>query len=115
MISLKIKDYCHNCEEFEAEVEKLNRGLTFHDTIITCAHECRCQQIKNYLEKGSEKNEPPVMSRLKTPDLCESCKYGVETCNVRCSDCELSEANGCICKCNDINYGKPCPYYKPNT
>lgn len=56
MIILKVKDYCQQCLEFEPDVQKPtavcidNERRLIGDTIITCEHSDRCEQIKNYLE-----------------------------------------------------------------
>lgn len=56
MIELIIEDYCQNCSDFEAKVDKIVFGQCSdrvrHDTIIQCEHHERCKCIKEYLEKG---------------------------------------------------------------
>ncbi|MGL6197807.1 MAG: hypothetical protein ACRC3H_02625 [Lachnospiraceae bacterium] len=53
MITLHIDSYCHNCLEFEAEVNKTEYFAEFksylYETNITCAHAGRCRKIKEYL------------------------------------------------------------------
>ena len=55
MIRLNVKPYCHNCLEFEADVEKPeimyahNEELAVTDTIISCKHRNRCEAIKKHL------------------------------------------------------------------
>lgn len=52
MITLQIEDYCHNCNEFEANVEKFWHNAfdddSIIDTIVRCEHAHRC---KNFYEK----------------------------------------------------------------
>lgn len=60
MIKLSIEEYCHNCPDFEAEVEKDtvevydfdSFGTTEKtDTTIKCANCERCDAIRQYLAK----------------------------------------------------------------
>ena len=57
MITLKIDNYCENCPEFEAKVEKdqvdifsltLNKTLVC-DTVISCVHRGRCKAVTDFL------------------------------------------------------------------
>lgn len=69
MIMLNIDDYCNNCNEFDADVEKDIVVLHYNDknlnqvrkcnTTITCKHRFRCQSIRGYLnsQKNGEKND----------------------------------------------------------
>lgn len=59
MIILDIDDYCNNCNEFDADVEKDMVVLSnIHKsnptckctTTITCKHRFRCQNIRGYLD-----------------------------------------------------------------
>ena len=61
MIFLKIEDYCENCPDFEADVEKMpgifSNSKTMdvvNDTYIKCKNRNRCRVISNYLEKEKE-------------------------------------------------------------
>ena len=69
MIMLNIDNYCNNCNEFDADVEKdivvlhnddknLNQVCKCNTT-ITCKHRFRCQSISGYLDsrKNGEKND----------------------------------------------------------
>lgn len=56
-IILEVKDYCHECLDFTADVEKPHRedgfyGDEWSDTVIHCKNRNRCEAIKRYLEKG---------------------------------------------------------------
>lgn len=65
-IRLEIKDYCHNCLDFEADVTKPERMYAendvvgvYGDTIVRCEYRNRCKGIKRYLEqkmKGEQKD-----------------------------------------------------------
>ena len=65
MIMLNIDNYCNNCNEFDADVEKDIVVLHYNDknlnqvrkcnTTITCKHRFRCQSIRGYLD--SQKND----------------------------------------------------------
>lgn len=57
MIELKIKDYCHSCGEFEAEVDKIYSGYKVVCTRVMCRNATRCARIKRYLEKEREKEK----------------------------------------------------------
>jgi hypothetical protein len=72
MITLKVPDFCENCPEFEANVEKetlrtedIMTGETIFvtDTLITCKHECRYMTIKRFLDKC--KNSVTKAERLE--------------------------------------------------
>lgn len=66
MISLYVKNYCHNCPEFEPDVEK----DTFYDedfsgptmnthtkTDIYCKHRDRCASMIKFLKEEKEKKK----------------------------------------------------------
>ena len=59
MIKLLVKDYCHNCPEFEPHFSKTewygDTSWCRTDTDITCKHAERCKEIKRYLEKEIKK------------------------------------------------------------
>lgn len=76
MITLDIDDYCNNCNEFDADVEKdivvlhndnknLNQVCKCNTT-ITCKHRFRCQSIKGYLDiqKNGEKNDESSVKKI---------------------------------------------------
>ena len=60
MIKLQIEKYCHNCPEFEAQVDK-TYFLYLTDpeihTIVTCEHRGKCECIRKYFEDEQEKGE----------------------------------------------------------
>lgn len=79
MITLDIDDYCNNCNEFDADVEKdivvLNNIQKSNqtckcNTTITCKHRFRCQNIRGYLniqkngEKNGEKNDESSVKKI---------------------------------------------------
>lgn len=53
MICLNVKEYCADCPEFEANVERLYIRSVKNDrtikTVITCEHAQRCESIHKYL------------------------------------------------------------------
>lgn len=63
MIILDVQDYCQNCKDFDADVEKPKRVLSGDgnvlqtDTIIRCENRNRCEGIKKYLERQQENPE----------------------------------------------------------
>lgn len=50
------------------------------------------------------------ITRKKSFDLCDICKYSVVQCNYGCSGCPRHK--GAICECSSVPYGKRCPYFK---
>ncbi len=76
MIMLNIDNYCNNCNEFDADVEKdivvlhnddknLNQVCKCNTT-ITCKHRFRCQSIRGYLDsqKNGEKNDESSVKKI---------------------------------------------------
>ena len=67
MITLNVDDYCNNCNEFDADVEKDIVVLQYNDknlnqvrkcnTTITCKHRFRCQSIRGYLDSQKKRRE----------------------------------------------------------
>ena len=55
MIVLNVRPYCHNCLDFEADVEKPeimyahNEPLSISNAIISCKYRNRCEAIKKHL------------------------------------------------------------------
>ena len=57
MIHLQVKEFCHNCPAFEAELEKgevidsIEHDVETYrtDTVIRCANRKACKTIRNYL------------------------------------------------------------------
>ncbi len=56
------------------------------------------------------------MAQIKTIDLCRRCEYFyVRECNTKgCDACVMRvPKNGFYaCKCNEIEFNTPCPYFK---
>lgn len=51
MISVKVADYCHDCESFSPDLSTFY-GDTFEPIhIITCTYANECRHIKLHLEK----------------------------------------------------------------
>lgn len=54
MIKLFVKDYCHNCPEFEPEVTKDTYEIVYerlgYMTDIFCKHAARCDAMTRFLE-----------------------------------------------------------------
>lgn len=71
MIVLKVEDYCHNCPEFEPELEKDEREMIGFDitsrtetrevycsTTVTCVHCHRCAAVyQKAVEFVNRKND----------------------------------------------------------
>lgn len=63
MIELNVKEYCHDCLSFEADVEPPQRlfgdnGCMFQtNTLVSCKYRRRCESIKRYLERACENGD----------------------------------------------------------
>lgn len=54
MIELHVEDYCHNCPEFGADVQKNTLYAGYEEycqTDIYCKHRSRCEHIYEYLKE----------------------------------------------------------------
>lgn len=63
-IRVLVSDYCHNCSEFEADVDKqtlyndlIHKDITsvLNNTTIRCLHRQRCYEICKHIEKELER------------------------------------------------------------
>lgn len=57
MIELKVDEYCHNCPEFEAQVDKVYRTYKAEPefrTTVTYKHRSKCASIKEFIEMQCE-------------------------------------------------------------
>ena len=60
MINLHVADYCHDCPNFEADVDRsIVRGslgneekIIMCETTIRCEHREQCQKIYNYFKEN---------------------------------------------------------------
>ena len=67
MIRLYVQNYCHDCPEFDPDVEKdtiysenylMGKRTTHTQTDIYCKHKDRCESMIKFLkEKEKEKDE----------------------------------------------------------
>ena len=63
MIRLELKDYCHDCVGFEADVEGPTKLYTMgdvvvqSDTVVRCKHRKRCAHIVKYVMEGYKEKE----------------------------------------------------------
>lgn len=61
MIKLEIEEYCDNCPEFDAHVEKdvifAGYSKKYFKTHITCEHKDKCQCLKDMIEKEAKKRD----------------------------------------------------------
>lgn len=70
MIELRVKEYCHNCPDFEADVDKDILTMTSDDpyqfnsinkkivrTTVLCKHRYRCESVKDYLNTQNKPEE----------------------------------------------------------
>lgn len=59
MIKLEVEEYCDDCPEFDAHVEKevLFAGYSkkYCNTNITCEHKDKCKRLKDMIEKEAKK------------------------------------------------------------
>ena len=58
VIKLEVEPYCHNCPNFEANVEKQALidcgGKTIVETKVACENAIMCVAVKEYLEEASK-------------------------------------------------------------
>ena len=72
MIKLDIEEYCHNCPDFEADVDKIEISTphkTFdplvvkeditYETVIKCKNRKRCSMIAGYF--SNSRNEQSIL------------------------------------------------------
>lgn len=62
MIRLEVQPYCESCLDFEPDVIRPVKAMSFtdeeiliSDTIIRCEHAKRCENIRRYLQQQSTK------------------------------------------------------------
>ena len=57
MIMLDVRDYCHDCQMFKADVSKMqartNSGRRF-DTVVRCKRAIACHEIHRMFEKQND-------------------------------------------------------------
>lgn len=58
MIELCVEEHCHGCPEFEPSAKKevlYGDGLVMEvQTEVVCAHQGKCESIRQYLEEREE-------------------------------------------------------------
>lgn len=59
MITLDVKPYCNECEDFEPVVERFYADCKAYHQTVTCAHMSRCASIACYIrdQMKGETNE----------------------------------------------------------
>lgn len=61
MIILEVEDYCHECPEFEADVESPtflyagNTRVCSGNTIVRCSNRRKCREIHSYFKRFTDK------------------------------------------------------------
>lgn len=57
MIKIEVEDYCHECLDFQPDVEKpvvlysdTDRYVCIGDTIVRCEYRQRCKAIENHVK-----------------------------------------------------------------
>ena len=67
MITLSLQDYCHNCVDFEAFVEK---AFTFNGVIsvVSCANKSKCEVLCKYIKKSLEEQYGKEKKNGKSDD-----------------------------------------------
>ena len=61
MLKLQIKEYCHDCDFFDPELEEPvayfdGKKVYMEDRLVVCAHQHSCDKIEEYLRIS---NKPP--------------------------------------------------------
>lgn len=74
MIELEVKDYCHDCDSFEAKIEDVEAIDRWGNTIITgkvifCRYRKRCASMMRFLERK--------MKNAEQEDRCASGDVGL--------------------------------------
>lgn len=77
MITLRVEDYCHDCPDFEADVNKEEVSTAMWDdvmkkwdfpvincTTIYCKHRYKCHALKEHLEKKASKENKKDETKL---------------------------------------------------
>ena len=47
---------------------------------------------------------------IRSDELCERCRFGA--CERRCRHEKCRMEAGALCRCDEIQYGTPCPYFE---
>jgi hypothetical protein len=55
MIRLDVKDYCHNCRDFEPVADRINY-LNKSVTVVRCEFRDKCAVIEQYLKAKEEES-----------------------------------------------------------
>lgn len=98
MIRLSIPNFCQDCPEFEADVEKYGYNNSWQ-TNITCAHLERCRNIKLQLE-----NQMIEEKKKNSKISCSDCAYRDKSKDISESPCYRCINNP---KDNRMNYKEP--------
>ena len=57
MIKLEVEDYCQNCPNFEAKLEKdsivagISPTITINETIVRCKYETMCENMYRHIKE----------------------------------------------------------------
>lgn len=58
MIRLEVQEYCHDCSDFEPDVENPekcyylgSKEFIMTDTVVRCRYRKRCENLKRYLAR----------------------------------------------------------------
>lgn len=56
MIKLNVEEYCHDCDMFEADVNKIcgysfERRIIYTDTVISCTRRSVCDNLIKFFKK----------------------------------------------------------------
>jgi hypothetical protein len=90
MIKLNVENYCKDCPEFKATVDKGDSYVTCvdgifrevpGDTVVSCAHKARCAAIADYLASLTTKDNTCVCCGKVIPEgrqLCPDCEMNVK-------------------------------------
>lgn len=66
MIRLDIHEYCQQCMDFKADVERPvkmfgdDKAVIQTDTVVRCEYRGRCEAIRRYLERQAKEGETHV-------------------------------------------------------
>ena len=57
MITLKVEDYCQNCDEFDPHVVRIYNGLGLYHTEVMCGHSSKCAKIAKLIKEVKSCND----------------------------------------------------------
>ena len=57
MIHLDVEPYCHDCSDFDPEVQRIYADGAVYSQTVTCEHIRHCRAICEYIQSHEEKGK----------------------------------------------------------